>query len=170
MKMYGIELSESSKIKNNVVESGSSSPSQPDLGELFYSTTNPVGLYFYDGSAWVKVRSTPSVTVLGAGDRSFNTAFQVNASLSTFVCYTVSLEATNNSITVDLQTATSSTGPWTTVASARNSSTFSGIGLGSITSIIDSTISAFIPAGYYVKLTTTGSGNRTFRLGHEVVG
>lgn len=170
MKMFGLNLSEGSVAQNLTINRGTTLPSNPESGELFFLTAQPVGLHLYNGTAWVKIETHPSVSILSSGGRSFDTAFQVSSTLNATVHYVVSLSATNNQITIDLQTSTSSSGPWTTIASAANSSTFSGIGLGSITSVVDSTIAAFIPAGYYVKLTSSGSGSKTFKLGHEVIG
>lgn len=51
MKIDSIQLSEGSTLTNLVVDSGTSFPSNPDLGELFYKTDDD-RLYAYTGSAW----------------------------------------------------------------------------------------------------------------------
>lgn len=61
MKFYGIEQSEDSVIKNLTVDHGTSFPSLPTPGELFFKTSAPSGLYCYDGntSSW-SLQGTPS--------------------------------------------------------------------------------------------------------------
>ena len=55
MKMYGIDLSEGSKIVNATVDSGESFPSEPDDGELFFKTGASAGFYVYlTGPGWVQ--------------------------------------------------------------------------------------------------------------------
>ena len=51
MKTYGIELAEGSDISNLTVDSGTSFPAEPSVGEMFYVTG--VGLHLYDGQKWV---------------------------------------------------------------------------------------------------------------------
>ena len=52
MLIDGLTLTEGSTIKNLTVAYGTSFPSLPDIGELFYRTDASLGLQVYDGSAW----------------------------------------------------------------------------------------------------------------------
>lgn len=56
-----IQLLEGSKLTNVVLDSGTSFPSLPDTGELFFKTTDN-GLYVYTGSAWASATGTGTVT------------------------------------------------------------------------------------------------------------
>lgn len=51
MKIDAIQLTEGSTLTNLVVDSGTSFPSNPNVGELFYKTDDD-WLYAYNGSAW----------------------------------------------------------------------------------------------------------------------
>ena len=46
-----ITLMEGSDISNLTVDSGASFPATPDMGELFFKTTDQL-LYVYNGSIW----------------------------------------------------------------------------------------------------------------------
>jgi hypothetical protein len=63
----GIQLVEGADISNLTVDSGTSFPSNPSVGELFYKTSATVGLYVYSGSAWAVVGSggASSFTITG---------------------------------------------------------------------------------------------------------
>ena len=55
MKIHGFQLQEGSAIKNMTVDSGSTFPSQPDVGELFFITDaadGDQGLFVYTGVSW----------------------------------------------------------------------------------------------------------------------
>jgi hypothetical protein len=70
MKAYGIAIAEGANISNLVVASGTSFPSSPDNGELFYrsdSSTTVRGLHLYVGGGWERIASADSVTVPTAG-------------------------------------------------------------------------------------------------------
>ena len=60
MLIDGITLIEGSDIVNAVVDSGTSFPSNPNSGELFYRT-DLSALHVYDGSSWVQVGLTSSL-------------------------------------------------------------------------------------------------------------
>lgn len=57
MLFDGLSLIEGSDVTNLVIDSGSSFPGSPNLGELFYKTSATAGLYVYDGSQWVQAGS-----------------------------------------------------------------------------------------------------------------
>lgn len=56
----GINLTEGSNIVNAVVVAGTSFPSSPDVGELFFRSDEPA-LHVYDGSTWVQVGLTSAL-------------------------------------------------------------------------------------------------------------
>jgi phage-related tail fiber protein len=63
MYIDGINLAEGSVVNNLTVASGADFPSTPTLGELFYvdaPTNVAIGLYLYNGAAWVSVASNGS--------------------------------------------------------------------------------------------------------------
>ena len=47
-----MDLVEGSKLTNVAIDTGTSFPSSPDTGELFYLTSGNIGLYVYTGSSW----------------------------------------------------------------------------------------------------------------------
>lgn len=61
MKIYGVDLAEGSQITNTTVASGTSYPSNPNVGELFYLTSGTVGLYIHNGSTWLSLASASMV-------------------------------------------------------------------------------------------------------------
>ncbi len=54
MRIDSIQMREGSKIVNLTVDSGTSFPSSPNAGELFYRTDNE-NLYLHNGTTWVSV-------------------------------------------------------------------------------------------------------------------
>ena len=48
----GVTIGEGGIIINPVISSGTSFPTNTNLGELFYLTTGTVGLYIYAGTGW----------------------------------------------------------------------------------------------------------------------
>lgn len=65
MRIDGIQLVQGSNISNLTVASGTSFPSSPDSGELFYRTDaaeNVRGLYCYIGGSWDRIASSDSLT------------------------------------------------------------------------------------------------------------
>lgn len=56
----GVKIVEGARIVNAVVDSGTSYPSTPDTGELFYRTDLSL-LKVYDGTAWVTVGATSNL-------------------------------------------------------------------------------------------------------------
>lgn len=52
MQVSGLVLQEGSHITNAVLPTGSAFPVSPDLGELFYKTSDNAGLYIYANSGW----------------------------------------------------------------------------------------------------------------------
>lgn len=56
----GVKIAEGARIVNAVVDSGTSYPSTPDTGELFYRTDLSL-LKVYDGTAWVTVGATSNL-------------------------------------------------------------------------------------------------------------
>jgi hypothetical protein len=65
MKFHGITLDEGSSITNLTVASGTSFPTSPDEGELFFRTDVSIaikGLYCYINSSWDRIASSESIT------------------------------------------------------------------------------------------------------------
>ena len=66
MKFHGITLQEGSKVYNLTVAAGTTFPSSPDEGELFFrndTAVNVKGLYIYVGGDWDRISSTDTTTV-----------------------------------------------------------------------------------------------------------
>jgi len=56
MKIDGIDLTEGSEIDNLTVERGTSYPSLPDIGQMFFRTDAPnVGLKIFNGQIWLSL-------------------------------------------------------------------------------------------------------------------
>lgn len=53
MKFYGLDQVENSVFHNLTLDHNTTFPDNPSLGELFFKTTAPAGLYCYDGTTWV---------------------------------------------------------------------------------------------------------------------
>lgn len=61
-----INISEGSEILNATIASGSTYPSNPSIGELFFRSDDPnEGLYVYDGAAWMLVGQGGTVNLDG---------------------------------------------------------------------------------------------------------
>lgn len=60
MKIDGLQMFEGSAITNMTVAHGAVFPNLPSLGEQFYKTSAPIGLYVYDGVAWTAVLTASS--------------------------------------------------------------------------------------------------------------
>ena len=57
----GLTLAEGTAVANMTIASGTTNPTNPSTGELFYRTDSPnEGLYVYTGTAWTAVGSTAS--------------------------------------------------------------------------------------------------------------
>src|SRR5271167_4798695 len=72
MKIDGIQLIESSSIKNCVVDTGLVFPTSPDDGQLFYIATGgsfQVGLYIYESgtSQWNRAVQDTDTTITATG-------------------------------------------------------------------------------------------------------
>ncbi len=105
--------------------------------------------------------------------RSFNTAFQASTTRDSEVKYSVSISCTislsgGQSGTVSLQTSPDNV-TFTEVGRFTNTNTGAlTIGL-SLTNNNAGQITAFVPAGYYVKLVSTGTGTITYVSGQEML-
>ena len=66
MKFHGITLEQGSAITNMTIASGTSFPSLPDEGELFFRSDADItikGMYLYIGGGWLKVANPYAVTI-----------------------------------------------------------------------------------------------------------
>ena len=66
MKFHGITLEQGSNVSNLTVASGTSFPTLPDEGELFFRSDEDIrvsGLYLYVNGSWDRIASTDSLTV-----------------------------------------------------------------------------------------------------------
>lgn len=61
MRIDGIKLLEGSVLSNATIDSGTTFPSIPDQGELFFRT-DANAFYFYDGTDWVKISDATTPT------------------------------------------------------------------------------------------------------------
>lgn len=88
MRIDGIQLQEGSNISNLTVASGTSFPSSPSLGELFFRSDTEL-LYVYNGSTWVDTISNDAITLSGDASGSGTNAITVtlatvNGNVGTF--------------------------------------------------------------------------------------
>ncbi len=67
MLMDGISLVEGSQATNLVIDSGASFPANPNVAEVFYKTTAPVGFHVYTGSAWLLVNTGSQTSIYDIG-------------------------------------------------------------------------------------------------------
>jgi len=66
MRIDGIKLAEGSSISNLTVQSGTSFPSSPNDGELFFRLDAPTGLFIYVTNSWTRI-TTERETVVPQG-------------------------------------------------------------------------------------------------------
>jgi len=96
MKFHGITLQEGSTVANMTLASGTSFPSNPNEGELFFrsdSDTSVRGMYAYIGGNWDRLASADALTVPSAanfpstanvGDLFYKDSNDVNEALYVF--------------------------------------------------------------------------------------
>ncbi len=116
--------------------------------------SNGVGWFVFDHKSKTKQVAYTARTVNGTG-------YQVSTIADSEVRYSIllangSLQTTTVKLEISPDNST-----WTEAARVSNA-----VSLISATAII----SCFVPRGYYIKLTTSGSGSGTFVCGQEVVG
>lgn len=63
MRFDGLTLLDGSDVQNLTITSGVSFPTVPDLGELFYKTSE--GLHVYDGTTWKNIALLLNPTFIG---------------------------------------------------------------------------------------------------------
>jgi len=66
MKFHGIQINEGSTVTNLTISAGTTFPSLPSEGELFFRNDNDTrlaGLYLYLDGSWDRIASTESVTI-----------------------------------------------------------------------------------------------------------
>ena len=107
--------------------------------------------------------------------RSFSssTGFQVSTTNNADVRYTVSIAATISLTTGQTGTVYLETSPnnstWTTVTEFTNGNTGTlTIGL-ALAQTLAGQITAYVPAGYYVRLRSTGTATNTYITGQEII-
>lgn len=99
MRIDGIKLLEGSVLSNATIDSGTTFPSIPDKGELFFRTdTN--AFYFYSGTAWTKMSDattpTPFLPLAGgtlSGILRVNSSIVADNYLSTLSINTIGVAA-----------------------------------------------------------------------------
>lgn len=138
-----------------IVATGSSNLSNVDTTAFGRSLLN-----LTDGSALSKALAP---TVNNAPGRSINTAFQISTTKAAWVNYTVQLAAALLVLSgqIDIQLSSNGT-TFTTVGTFKNS----GI---PISTTISSQLQAYVPAGYYVKLVSSGGATPSYLSGQEIV-
>jgi len=63
------------EIQNVVVQKLAAAPGSPVSGQIYFNTTEKA-FYYYDGTAWVKLTATPSVTNLGTGVEVYRDTYE----------------------------------------------------------------------------------------------
>lgn len=66
MIFHGVSLAEGATIKNATVDSGTSFPTDPTTGELFFRTDSDK-LFVYDGATWIETGTGGSSGGTGSG-------------------------------------------------------------------------------------------------------
>lgn len=119
-------------------------------------------------------RSLLGVSGINNGvSRTLNSAFQISSTKPAIVNYSVQIAATLSLITgqtgtVSLQVCATSGGTFVEVCRFTNGNTGAlAVGL-NLTQTLVGVLSAFIPAGYYVKFVTSGTGASTYITGQEI--
>lgn len=119
------------------------------------------------------IPSTPAARSPSIAARSLNTSFQISSTRDAIVNYSLLLAAVLSLTTGQTETASlqisADNSTFTEVARFSNGNTgVLAIGLG-LTQSVGGVLSGFVPAGYYVKLVTSGNGTASYITGQEVL-
>lgn len=79
MKNYGLHLAEGASITNLVVPTGDEFPDSPDIGELFFKTTDDSGLFVYKDT-WVLLSRTAPLVKYAVAFTNSNSQWSVEIS------------------------------------------------------------------------------------------
>lgn len=126
---------------------------------------------FFDGN-YNNLTNKPSRTPSNTA-RSFNSAFQVSTTRDGTVQYTVTISASltigvGQTGTVFLETSPNNS-TWTLQDQFTNGNTGTlAVGF-ALTQTVTQTIRAYVPAGYYVRLRTTGTATITYVTSQELL-
>lgn len=117
----------------------------------------------------------PAARSFTAPSRTLNSAaYQISASRDSLVFYSISISATislttGQTGTVNLQMSATSGGTYTTIGTLTNGNTGTlTLGL-NLTQTQSAVLSCVVPAGYYVKLVSTGTATNTIVSQQEVL-
>jgi hypothetical protein len=146
-----------------------------DLSHPFVHPAKPgPSLYFDPVTETLDAYPLSPIRTTTAGvSHSLNSAFQVSATHDAFVSYTVQIAATislttGQSGTISIQLSPNNT-TYTTAGSFTNGNTGTlTIGL-NLTNTQAGQVQAYVPAGYYVKLVSSGTATSTYQTGQETL-
>lgn len=146
-------------------------------GWTAYSTyyVNNTPIYRAEGDAALASFKTDNINrTIANATRSFNSAFQVSSSKDAMVSYSVQIASTLSLVTgqtgtASLQICATSGGSYTEVARFTNGNTGTlAVGL-NLTQTVTNNLSAMVPAGYYVKIVTSGTATISYVVGQETL-
>lgn len=111
----------------------------------------------------------PSASVV---TRALNTSYRLSTGRDAMVSYSVQITSTLNLTsgqngTVNLQISPDNS-TWTTIATQTNNNNGS-LTLGFTTNVQSGSLTGFVPATYYIKLTTVGTSTFSWNSGMEVL-
>lgn len=156
-------------VSGTVTSSGTLSVNLPAVGTSGTYTT-----VVTDAQGRVTSGSGPSTAVITRTSGTSPASFQISTTQNCLAIYNVTITNSVNIISltsvfgqVELQTSTTSSGPWTTVSRVRNATTV-GLAIAlSLTDTADYSFSGYVPAGYWVRLLRTGAASITDLPGSE---
>lgn len=178
-----------------VVPTGPSTFTTPNFTWLD-TRTQPTWAYITTGTGWTTYNNyyQTSVPVFGGEadtalaavtalipipsqskvTRTLNSAFQVSSTRNSMVNYTNTISAAlsltgGQTGTVSLQICSTSGGTYVEIANTSNGNTGTlTLGLG-ITQGLNAQVFGFVPAGYYIKLVTSGTAAISYVTGQETL-
>lgn len=157
----GLNLVEGSVFTNLVIPTGTSFPSSPDSGEMFYRTDVPnVGLYVYDGTAWNRYANSDDLSTLG-NEYVLKSGSTMTGTLVLSSAPTLDLHAATKKYVDDTAAGAVSSIPWSAITG--EPTTLGGYGITDAQPINGdlNALAALTSTGMVVR---TGSGTANTRL------
>lgn len=131
--------------------------------------TGPAGTTDYNN-----LTNKPASRSVSIVTRSLNSNFQASTTRDSLCIYSADIAATLSLTagqmgTIFLETSADGSTNWTELSRFSNGNTGTlTIGL-NLTQTVTAELSGYVPAGYYIRLRTTGTGTITYRAGRELM-